>query len=238
MAMRASVYLLLLGTVGCVPTQLVPDEAPTPQVAVNPFAGPAPPMPVRVNLPPANHEIAAQVELIRGKLVGENLEKTGLRPNVITLAAPQPEVFHVGLSQIYITEAMVRQCQTEGQLAAVLAHEMGRMVAEREASVSDQVRYPERLPPIALPIGVVGHPIDNDPHHQIELARFEKQFPRQGKKLARPNPHAIARAVLERAGYSRTELDAALPLLQATERSTALEDQFKGTPKQSEWQAR
>lgn len=229
--------ILLTFVTGCVPMQLVPPEPATQQVAVSPFSEGRKAMPIRVNLPPPNQELAYQVELVRGKLVGENLEKTGLRPNVVTLGAQEPEIFHVGLSQIYITEGLVRRCETEGQLAALLAYEMGRMVAEREAGVSEHVRNPERLPPIAPPIGDAGIGMERDPVHQIELARYYKNHPRQSKKLTPPNPQAVARAALERAGYARTDLDAALPLLQVAERGI-LQDQFKGTINQGDWKAR
>ncbi len=233
--MRIRGCLLLLFVVGCVPFQLVPDEPPTQQVASNPFAVPRKAMPMRLNLPPATQEVVYRVELVRGKIVGDNMEKTGLRPNVVTLGAADPEIFHVGIGLIYITEGLVRQCQTDGQLAAVLANEMGRMVAERESAVSDSIRNPDRLPPIFLPISANGYSAHADPTYEIQLARFEKQFPRQGKKLAGPNPQQVARAMLERAGYERTELDAAMPLLQDAGRNSLLEDQLKGTLKQNDW---
>ena len=45
------------------------------------------------------------------------------------------------------------------------------MVAERESSVSDQVRNPERMPPISPPIGMNGYSVDNDPLY-VEMANW------------------------------------------------------------------
>jgi hypothetical protein len=213
--------------------QLQPQEPATQQVANNPFVEPRRTLPPRVNVQPASQETAYRVELLRSKLVGEN-PQAGLRPNVTSLGSADPEIFHTDLNNIYITEGLVRQCQTEGQLAAVLAYEMGRMVSEREASIGDKARQPDRLMPIHLPIGGGGNAYGADPLNQVELARFEQQYPKH-KKLALPNPHLVARTILERAGYQTTELDAATPILSNAERYSVLADQFKGTAKQSEW---
>jgi len=218
---------------GCEMLQLQPSEPATQQVTTSPFVEPRRAMAPRVQVQPATQETAYRVELIRGKLVGEN-PQSGLRPNVIAVNAVDPEIFHTDLNNIYITEGLVRQCETEGQLAGVLAYELGRMVSEREASVGDQVRQPDRLTPIHLPIGGSGNARNADPLYQVELGRFEQQYPKQ-KKLARPNVQLVARTILEHAGYQKTELDAALPILSNAERFAVLESQFKGTAKQSEW---
>ena len=67
------------------------------------------------------------------------------------------------------------------------------------------------------------------------MARFEKQYPRHARKLDRVNPQQVARSILEGAGWQRTELDAAGPILQTAERYRGMENQFKGTIKQGDW---
>jgi hypothetical protein len=229
---RGYVFLLLLA--GCLPT--LPEEPATQQVASTPFSPPRGPMPTRVNYAPASQETSFRVVLIKDKLIGDN-PQVGIKPNVIAIGSADPEIFHVGMNQIYITEGLVRQCQSEGQLAAILAFELGRMIAEREATVSDEVRQPERQLPIQLPIGSNGDSRDRDPTYYIELARHEKLYPKHPPKLARPNPQLIAREVLDRAGYQRTDLDSATPILQNAERYQILENQFRGTTKQGDWKA-
>jgi predicted Zn-dependent protease len=228
--------LALIPLAGCVESFVMPREPATQQVAASPFHEPARRLPPRVNVPPASQEAAFRVELLRGKLIGEN-PQSGLRPVVTTLGVADTEIFHVGLNNVYITEGLVRQCATDGQLAGVLAHEFGRMVAEREATVSDEVRQPERLLPIQVPVGGASNVRGSDPISQVELARFEQQHPKHAKKLPRPDPQQVARTILEKAGFQRTDLDAALPILQAAERFSVHENQFKGIGKQSDWKA-
>jgi hypothetical protein len=229
-----TVALLLLA--GCVPTQLVPEEPPTQQVSSTPFAEARRPMPTKVSYAPAAQEVSFRVLLMKDKLVGDN-PQVGIKPHVIAIGSADPEIFHVGMNYVYITEGMVRQCATEGQLAAVLANELGRMISEREAAVADEIRQPERLLPIQLPIGGSGSSRDRDPTYYNELAQHEKLYPKHPHKLPRPNPQLVARDILERAGFQRTDLDAAMPILQNAERFQVLENQFKGTMKQGDWQA-
>jgi hypothetical protein len=227
-----SLGLLLLA--GCLPT--LPEESPTQQVPSAPFTESRRPIPTKVNYAPASPETSFRVVMIKDKLLGES-PKVGIKPNVAAIGSADPEIFHTGLNQIFITEGLVRQCQSEGQLAAILAYELGRMISEREAAVSDEIRQPERQLPIQLPIGSNGNSRDADPTNYIQLAQHEKLYPKHPGKLAPPNPFLIARDVLERAGYQRTDLDAALPILQNAERFQVLEHQFKGTLKQGDWKA-
>jgi hypothetical protein len=221
---------------GCVPAQLVPEPPATPQVASAPFAEARPPAPTKVNYAPASQEVSFRVLLMKDKLVGEN-PQVGIKPHVIAVASADPEIFHVGMNSIYITEGMVRQCATEGQLAAVLANELGRMIAEREAAVADEIRQPERMLPIQLPIGGSASGRERDPTYYNELAQHEKLYPKHPHKLPPPNPQLVARDILQRAGFQPTDLDAALPILQNAERFRVLQNQFMGTMKQGDWKA-
>jgi hypothetical protein len=236
--MRNRWTLALFLFAGCAPPPLIAPDGPplAQQVAASPFTEPRGPMPTMVNYAPASPETAFRVVMIKDKLLGEN-PKVGIKPNVAAIGSADPEIFHSGLNLIFITEGLVRQCQSEGQLAAILAYELGRMISEREATVSDEIRQPERQLPIQLPIGSNGNSRDADPTNYIQLAQHEKLYPKQPRKLARPNPFLIARDVLERAGYQRTDLDAAMPILQNAERFQVLENQFKGTIKQGDWKA-
>ncbi|MBM3997739.1 MAG: hypothetical protein FJ303_26885 [Planctomycetes bacterium] len=232
--MRNCWLLLLLFATGCTQLPLIPDEPLTQQVGSKPFVDPRPANPVRVAIAPAANDVSYRVLLIKNRLVGEN-PSLALRPAVIALASGDPEIFHVGLNQIYITDTLVRQCRTDGEIAAVIAYELGRMVVEREASVADEVRRPERPLPIQFNVGSNGSSRDRDPIGHVELAMYEKANPKLQRKIARPNPHLIARDVLERAGYQRTDFDAVWPILQNAERYQVLETQFKGTIRQGDW---
>ncbi len=228
--MRYRWYVCLLLLTGCLPT--LPEEPTTAQVASSPFTEPRRAAPTRVSYAPASQQTSYRVLLIKDALVNKN-PQLGINPYIIAIGSADPEIFHVGLNHVYITEGLFRQCQTEGQLAAVLANELGRIISEREAATSDDIRSPERLLPIQF--STAGSGRDRDPIGPIELALHEKRYPKQHGKLGRPNPQLIAREVLERAGYQRTDLDSVLPILQNAERFQVLENQFKGAPKQSDW---
>ena len=86
-----------------------------------------------------------------------------------------------------------------------------------------------------LRIGSSGGAHDANPLNNVELALYEKRYPKQHAKLTAPNPQLIARDVLERAGYQRTELDAVVPILANADRCHVLEGQFKGNVKQADW---
>src|SRR5262249_46184611 len=117
-------------TLGC-----VFDEPKTPVVSSPTFMGgaPVPPgLPVsRANYPAAPLESAARVDTVGMQLLAANKE-IGLQPQFRTIGAPQPEIFHYGTSNVLITDGLVKQCATDGQLAAVLARELAKMVTERE----------------------------------------------------------------------------------------------------------
>ena len=231
--MRNRWCLGLLLLAGCLPLQTVPEELPTQQVATT-FGEPRRPMPTRVNYPPAAREVSIRLMLVKDKLVGHNPQFAELF--VMAIGSPDPEIFHVGTNQIFVTEGLVRQCETDGKLAGALAYEMGRMVAEREASIADEIRQPERLRPIQP---LVGHGMtrEMDPTRYAEMALYEKEHPKHAKKLTPPNPQQVARGLLENASFQRTELDAAWPVLQNAARFSGWENQFKGTMKQSGWTA-
>lgn len=231
-------WMALLTVAGCInPALLTQSEGPPPtqQVPASPFAEPRPSAPTRVSYAPASQETAFRVVLLKDKLVGQN-PQTGLKPLAIAIGSADPEIFHVQ-NTIYITEGLVRQCPTDNHLAAALAFEMGRMVAEREATVSDEIRQPDRPQPIRLSIGGNGYASEADLLHHVEMVRYEKANPKHAGKLPRPDPQNVARNILERAGYQRTDLDAVLPALSNAERFSTFERQFKGPTKQSDWKA-
>jgi len=220
---------------GCLPLQTQPEET-TQQVPASPFGDARKPAPTRVQYAPASQDASLRVLLVKDQLIAKN-ERIGLKPYAIAIGSPDPEIFHVG-NAIYITEGMVRQCATDSQLAAVVAFELGRMVSEREATVADEIRQPERPLPIRVPIAGSNQADEADPLYRVELARHEKEHPKHAPKLQRPNPQAVARVILENAGYQRTDLDAVFPILNNAERYTVLETQFKGPGKQSDWKSR
>ena len=125
---------LLLAAAGCLQQDrglLVPPGAPMPKTTSMRPTMPGP----RV---PENEATARRVLAVSRKLIDAN-PQAGLRPLFITAGSPHPEIFHDGGGMngyhVVVSEGLVNQCKTEAELAAVLALEMGKIVAEREAAV-------------------------------------------------------------------------------------------------------
>src|SRR5262245_31992982 len=125
-------------------------------------------------LAPASTEAAARVDSVGRRVVAAN-PQIGARPLFHTIGAPQPDIFHRGNTDVLVTEGLVRQCATDGQLAAVLCAELGKMVSEREAATPTAVRRPDRLTPIDTRIGIdTGWGTAPDQTRLRELADFDK----------------------------------------------------------------
>jgi hypothetical protein len=153
-----------------------------------------------------------------------------LQPFFITIGAPAPEVFHRGVTQLFLTQGLEKKCPGEAQLAALLCHELGRMVAEREALASPQTRNPERRPPMEVPFGNAGHIEAADQVRLAELDKFDKERRRSRAPAVAPDPKVLARLYLKNAGYPEAALEGVLPLLQEAQKNCAFETQLKSGP--------
>jgi len=223
--------LLILSAGGCDvwQKQFAADQKSTAQVPGNPFGIP-PQMTSKAGLTPAEGDVAWRVDFVGRKLLAAN-PNIGLKPLFATIKSPQAEIFHQGNRIVYVTDGLVNRCKNETELAAVLASELGKMVADREAS--NLASGQEKLPPIATPIGNAANLSGPDQTALAELGRFEKENPR--KLQVRPDPRNLAGVFLEKAGYPKTELDTVRPILQAAERNYALEKQLNANPFQPKW---
>jgi hypothetical protein len=194
-------------------------------IPCRPDAGPPP------ATAPASTETAARVNAIGHTILAANpingLDARSVRFN--TIGAPQAEVFHRGTTDIFITEGLVRQCATDGQLAAVLCLELGKMVSEREALTPTAIRQPERLPPIDTGLNHdLGYGVAADQTRLRELADVDRDRRLRQQPLAPPDPAALARLYLVRAGFHDADLQAAGPLLQQAQGNAGLEKQMTG----------
>jgi hypothetical protein len=227
----------LLLAAGCLPTK----EEALPTVKPSPF-GPTPPasagqMVKLPKQPQASKEQALRVEIVGQKLIQAN-PQIGLRPLFITPGVPTPELYHQGQNAVYITEGLVKQCQTEAQLAALLAYELGRMVAEREVLASPEMRRPERLPPMRSGVGSDSRGAFGpaDATELTELAKFDRERPRpQSPPPAPPDVQVLARSYLAKAGFAPKDLDDAAPLLRQSRSHNDLERQMHGQPILRPW---
>ncbi len=243
---RSPLPLLLLGILplaGCLsgPNQLwhefLGDRPATPVVPADNLRPPQapPPPPPRVAYARGSGEVSLRVEAVGRKILTAN-PQAGLRPYFLTLGSPQPELFHRGVTELFITEGLVKQCADEAQLAAVLCHELAKMVAEREALAPPQIRNPDRRPPPSVPFGNDGQFDGVSQVRLAEEAKFERQRPPTGQPLPPPNPKVLARDYLKQAGYPAADLDKVEPLLQAARGNFSLEKQIR-QPNSGDWTA-
>jgi hypothetical protein len=229
-------FLLLTG---CLPLQLLDPsgtESGTPLVPTSPFgtAAPVEAKAVSVAYTQAPWGTSARVDRVGCSVRAAN-PSIGVKPIFATSAVAHAEIFHVAPHTIHITEGLVKQCKTDGELAAVICLELAKMVSEREAQSGTRGHGLDEPPPIEVPIGNAGQFTASDQVAVAELARYEAARKRRGGKHLPPDPHALARGYLEKAGYDRRELDAAAPVLEAAEKNYILEKQFKPAPSAPGW---
>jgi hypothetical protein len=227
-----------LAAAGCLPLQLLDPDADTSTTLVpnSPFGSPAASTPTstKTAFAPASRDLALRVDRIGREVLAAN-PQIGVRPLFATIGAPQPELFHQGTTMVHITEGLAKDCQNDGQLAALLCLELGKMVSEREALASPQMRAPDRRPPADVQIGHDGQFSAPDLTRLAELAPYDRERQRNARRLPPPDSGALARGYLEKAGYAPSDLDAVAPLLSAAERNCALEKQISGAISVPTW---
>jgi hypothetical protein len=183
---------------------------------------------------PATEEVAIRVATLGRKIVEAN-PQVGVRPTFSCIGAPQPTVFHrlsKDACEVFISEGLVKRCQTEGQLAAVLCTELGKAGSERAAQAHPAAVRPDRDPPPAAPVGTdsrgpFGSP---DGTRLAELGKIDRLRQEATQPLPPPSPDILARGYLVRAGYPADDLKAVAPLLRAAEQDTSFEKQMTGRP--------
>jgi hypothetical protein len=226
---RSTLPILLtpaLFTIGC----FSPDSQLT-LVPQNPFGQASPAQTTtRASLAPASLESAARVDRVGTQIALANKKYLGFQPRWSTIGAPQPEIFHRGTTEVLITEGLAKQCTTDGQLAAVLCQELGKMRAEIEMLAGTQV--PERVPPMQVAgiggdFGGFGSP---DQLHRAEVGKYDEERRQKIASFRPPDPRVLASAYLTRAGFAAGELDSAAPLLNSAGENGAFARQILTPP--------
>jgi len=215
--MSRCLWILLLLTAGCLKAQ-----HQTATVQNNPFGHvpPAPP-PTQATYAAPSTDIAVRVDSIGRGVLSANVyfEHTGVKPLFRTVGAPQAQIFHRGTTEIVITEGLVRQCASDGQLAALFCVELGKMIAERDAQSGPRFVMPEKSPPMDLRFGNdSGGPFGPaDQTYRAEMGIYEKEYNRRLEASQKPlDPLVLAKCYLINTGYPASELDAIAPLLRST----------------------
>src|SRR5713101_3346729 len=203
-------------------------DPPTTQTAARPnSAGPV----TRTSIRPAQTESAARVDLLGRNILAAN-KQIGMKPQFMVIGSPQPEIFHKKNEALYITDGLVNRCKTDGELAAVLCHELGKMVSDREVQMGPQAWNPRREPPSEALIGTEGPggSISPDRTRQAELALFDQERRQAARPALPPDPNLLARTYLQKAGFAEADMRAAETHLQAAAANIAFEKQMVKPP--------
>lgn len=194
---------------------------------------PAPTAPARQASRAPSTEAAGRRVISAGKKLLDANPRLGMRPVFLTAGSPHPEVFHQGGRlvpyRVFVSEALVNRCKSDDELAAVLALQLGRMVTERQVAGARGGRD-DGLPASDR----IGNDADStfggpDGTRLMEAAKRERQRA-DGAKARPPEPAALAREYLRRAGYDEAALEAVAPLLREAEDHDAIERQMRPAP--------
>lgn len=176
--------------------------------------------------PAAPTELAARVDQVGRQLVGTN-PFLGFEPTFHTLGQSEPEVCHPDSGGLFVTAGLVERCRSDAELAAVLAHELSVMRAEKR--LTDR---PRKLEPLAtMPDGGTGP----DPTQLGTQALFDKTL---GDRPGRAKPEdrrTVARDLLRNAGYDPAALDAVGPLLAEAAKNQKASQTFGGRGGEPRW---
>lgn len=180
-------------------------------------------------LPKAQSSPAAEASAVRALTVTQKLldanPSLGSRPMLLTLGSPKKSIFHAGNPQagvqLYISQGLIDACKDDGQLAAVVASELGKIAAERaaQAALAEDGHTPieERVGDDHGRYGL------GDGTRLMEAARRESE---RKKRPAKPDPAALAQHFLTTAGYAPDAMKQAAALVAEAGRDDSLAEQF------------
>jgi hypothetical protein len=182
---------------------------------------------------PATQEIALRVDRVGKQIVNANPSITQ-KIVFLALGVSHEEIFHQtqkDVSAIYITEGLAKQCKSDGELAAVLSQELGKVITEQRVQALP-VRNP--IPANLILNSPIGNDIGGavggaDRTNDMIAARFDKEW-RQSRQLPTPPPppETFARTYLSRAGFDPKNLDTVQPLLRKAEKQSSVELSMTG----------
>jgi hypothetical protein len=232
--MTVRVWLGVLALVLALVMGCLSDDPKLATVSSNPFGGPVRTQSAWMKkAPPATQEASIRVSTIGQKVVAAN-PRIRQKVAFLTAGVPQLEIFHRvqgDNGEIWITEGLVKECKTDGELAAMLSQELGKMVSE-EIAKSRPLRGDWDRPPLESPHvgndigGTFGSASGTD---MMIAARYEKDR-RQAQKTfqAPPPPEDLARIYLQGAGFNPADLNTVMPLLRKAAKNDSLEQQITG----------
>jgi hypothetical protein len=190
--------------------------------------------PAHSRLPKPDLAIAERVETLGRKIIAQNTF-TGIEPLFHTIGVQEPVLFHEGPERLMISEGLVKQCRTDGELAAVLCSELARMMADKQSARRVGAER-DSFPEIGVPTssGLAGGSPD-DPARAAERAILERQRKKETSRESL-DPNRIATDLMRGAGYDLADLDRVAPLLRQSDRGQSIKKQLGGSAPAPRWE--
>ena len=223
MTARLAGMLALAAMAGCdgVHRSLLVQDAPPGQVVKFPQA----------QIPkgePAQEASALRAIKVAQKVVDAN-PGIGFHPTVLTVGGPTKSLFHNGHGgpsgcSLFLTEGLINACADDAQLAAVVCAELGRIAAERAATM-EQLSAEDVRPDIDERIGNDSRGIFG-PADGTRVMEAAKREMLAKQKPPKADPAALARRYLTKAGYAPETLAQVAGLLREAEKEEPLREHF------------
>ncbi len=215
------VCLLAAGLAGCV----APDgttEMPWDAISRREERGPD-----LTKTPAASAKAATRVDAVGGKVAAANSADLAKRPVFVTAGVPELLLFSKSDGQIVVSEGLVNRCETDDDLAALLAAELGKMAARAHA---DAPRAEDLPPDPGLHSDVVGGRMDPDQTRLAEQGLMGRRpaGDRRARQSAGPDPAVLSRGYLKKAGYDPEALQHVEPWLKEAAENADRRDFMKG----------
>lgn len=183
----------------------------------------------------ASIQSAARVDQVGRQILSANIF-CGVDPGFQTLGSREPILFHRGQQSVFISDSLVDRCQTDEELAAVLCHELGKMVAEKRNAA--RMGYSDPIMDITLTNSGEAQGITGDQFRLAELAAIEKRTPKKvvDRVLSETtDPRRIAIDMLKTTGFDERNYSKGEQLLRGLNKNRDIVKQLDGGAAKPEW---
>jgi hypothetical protein len=178
-----AVFLVAASCTGCLPDWF---RTPTPTgMTQTPVAG--------TEVGPATVQMAARLSTVGQTLLAAS-PFADVMPSFLVMGMAEPAVAHPDAFGVFVSEGMVAKCPTDDDLAAVIALELGAMIAERRNL--DRLGLADPAAAFISGDDMAVSPIQ-DPNAKVVSTAMAKRS--TGPATA---PEQIAKDLLTAAGYS------------------------------------
>lgn len=178
---------------------------------------------------------SARVDQVGRQILSANVF-CGIDAGFQTLGDDGPVLFHRGQQSVFISDTLVNRCKTDDELAAVLCHELGNMVAEKRNAT--KMGYADPIMAITLTNSGEAQGITGDQFRLAELAAIEKRTPKKvvDRVLAETtDPRRIAVEMLKTTGIDEANYRKAETLLRGANKNRDMIRQLDGGGAKPEW---